>query len=374
MPWAIRCCGGRSRRLDPQLLWLVSSALAGVIAGLAAPSVQEEHPDPPPWDGISRVLGWMYFFCWSVSFWPQIVLNWRRKTTRGLSLDYQVLNWVGFFCYSMFNCALFWSPTVQIEYKARNNGHASAVRFNDVLFALHALLATTITLCQIFVYGRGKERKRLSTAPAPPRRPPRQSDLEEDSQFDSVCVDSSMQQQQQQDEEQDSAMVRRLRRAVVVLLAVLVLAVAVMSVLKGVAAIDIDWLDILYVLTSAKLAITVVKYLPQLHENWRRQSTQGWNIWNVLLDLGGGSLSIGQLVVDCASRNDWSGLTGDPVKFLLGNVSIIFDTIFIVQHYCLYRDTNGDDDSDDDSIHRGLLQDAEDVNWMSGADLYNATE
>ena len=34
---------------------------------------------------------------------------------------------------------------------------------------------------------------------------------------------------------------------------------------------------------------------------------------------------------------DWKGLLGDPVKLFLGNISIIFDTIFMVQHYCLYR-------------------------------------
>ena len=33
----------------------------------------------------------------------------------------------------------------------------------------------------------------------------------------------------------------------------------------------------------------------------------------------------------------WAGITGDPVKFGLGFVSIVFDTIFIIQHYVLYR-------------------------------------
>ena len=32
--------------------------------------------------------------------------------------------------------------------------------------------------------------------------------------------------------------------------------------------------------------------------NWRRQSTIGWNIWNVLLDFMGGSLSVAQLMID----------------------------------------------------------------------------
>jgi hypothetical protein len=33
---------------------------------------------------------------------------------------------------------------------------------------------------------------------------------------------------------------------------------------------------------------------------------------------------------------DWSGITGDPVKFGLGLVSIGYDTIFLLQHFVWY--------------------------------------
>lgn len=33
---------------------------------------------------------------------------------------------------------------------------------------------------------------------------------------------------------------------------------------------------------------------------------------------------------------DWSGLTGNPAKFFLSQISIAFDIVFIVQHYILY--------------------------------------
>lgn len=45
-----------------------------------------------------------------------------------------------------------------------------------------------------------------------------------------------------------------------------------------------------------------------------------------------------QLVLDSSLQSDWSGITGNPVKLLLGNVTIFFDAIFCVQHYVLYRD------------------------------------
>lgn len=47
-------------------------------------------------------------------------------------------------------------------------------------------------------------------------------------------------------------------------------------------------------------------------------------------------LSIAQLVIDCIIQGDWSGLTGNSVKLLLGNVSIVYDIIFFAQHYWLY--------------------------------------
>ena len=28
---------------------------------------------------INQVIGWIYFVAWSVSFYPQVITNWRRK-------------------------------------------------------------------------------------------------------------------------------------------------------------------------------------------------------------------------------------------------------------------------------------------------------
>ena len=57
----------------------------------------------------------------------------------------------------------------------------------------------------------------------------------------------------------------------------------------------------------------------------------------MLLDFAGGWLSLAQLVIDSSLQNDWSGVTGNPVKFGLGNITIVFDIVFILQHYVLYR-------------------------------------
>eukprot|EP01116_Phalansterium_solitarium_P010632 TRINITY_DN2564_c0_g1_i1.p1 TRINITY_DN2564_c0_g1~~TRINITY_DN2564_c0_g1_i1.p1 ORF type:complete len:139 (-),score=3.01 TRINITY_DN2564_c0_g1_i1:161-577(-) len=102
-------------------------------------------------DIISAVIGWVYFAAWTISFWPQIISNYRRKSVVGLSFDYVFLNIIGFTCYSAYNLSLFWNPTIQQQYK-NFYGEANKVQPNDVAFALHAVAASTLTGIQIFIY------------------------------------------------------------------------------------------------------------------------------------------------------------------------------------------------------------------------------
>ena len=99
--------------------------------------------------------------------------------------------------------------------------------------------------------------------------------------------------------------------------------------------------------------------------NFRRKSTVGWSIGNVLLDFTGGTLSILQmflisynygnylsilliylsinifyvsiLMILFIHSDDWKSIFGDPTKFGLGAFSICFDLLFMTQHYILYR-------------------------------------
>lgn len=98
----------------------------------------------------------------------------------------------------------------------------------------------------------------------------------------------------------------------------------------------------IYAISYVKLVITVVKYVPQAWVNYKRKSTRGWSIAQILLDFTGGVLSLVQLFIDSAFQNDWSGITGNPIKFLLSNVTIFFDLIFMVQHYILYRNAENE--------------------------------
>ena len=56
-----------------------------------------------------------------------------------------------------------------------------------------------------------------------------------------------------------------------------------------------------------------------------------------LLDFTGGVGSVAQLCMEAIVLREVQKITGDPVKFGLGFVSIIFDIILMSQHYILYR-------------------------------------
>lgn len=85
---------------------------------LPHPSVNLHQTLRPPHDLMyMQTSGWLYFFTWSLSFYPQFLLNWRKKSVVGLSLDYASLNVMGFMGYSIFNIAFFFDPRVQEQYR-----------------------------------------------------------------------------------------------------------------------------------------------------------------------------------------------------------------------------------------------------------------
>lgn len=251
---------------------------------------------------ISAVCGWVYFLCWSLSFYPQPTLNFRRGTTLGTTVDFPLINTLGFLAYLASNLAFYRSPLVRAQYAARHHGLTPTVQLNDVVFAAHALLMCLVTLSQYVPRAWGFPR----TAGTRPSRAILGLSL--------GCV------------------------AAVAVVVLVVLANPDRDDTTGAAAAaGWNWLDAVYAVSYVKLVVTVVKYTPQVVWNYRNKSTRGWSIEGMVLDFSGGVLSLVQLVIDSYLQGDWSGITGNPVKFGLGNVSMVYDLIFFTQHWVLYR-------------------------------------
>ncbi|GAA5983968.1 hypothetical protein JCM10908_005995 [Rhodotorula pacifica] len=245
------------------------------------------------WAGLSRSLGWTYTIIWSLSFYPQIWINYRRKSTTGLSMDFLCLNPIGFACLTVYSVALYASPTVREQYAQRHDGHYPQVQPNDLAFAGHALVLSLVILSQTLVYKRGNEHQ-----------------------------------------------LSRFHRAVILLI-LSAIAIATLLAWSG----WLIWLDFILLLSIIKLYITAAKMIPQAWYNYQRKSTVGWSVENVIMDMAGGILSLVQLVIDSALDHDWRGITGNPGKLGLSFLALGFDTLFLVQHYILYRGAEEEDES-----------------------------
>ncbi|KAL5364749.1 PQ loop repeat-domain-containing protein [Aspergillus floccosus] len=255
---------------------------------------------------LSRLLGWIYTFCWSASFYPQPISNYRRRSTTGLAIDFPTINVLGFVCYTAYTSAFLWSPVIRSQYAARHPlSPEPTVRFNDFAFAIHAVVLSAIVYSQFWPFIWGFKVSRFQRVSKP---------------------------------------VAGLFWGSILAVAVVSWIVLAKSPNKGYDPFTWAWIDVIYALSYVKLVITVVKYVPQAWVNYKRKSTVGWSIVQILFDLSGGILSLIQLVVDSSMQEDWSGIMGNPVKFLLSNVTIVFDLVFVTQHYILYRDPAEDKD------------------------------
>ena len=106
-----------------------------------------------------------FVVCWGTSFYPQIYMNWRRKSVRGLSMDFVGLNISGFLAYTVlpatqgahagpqvYIVVLMGSSVVREQYAHRYKDHEPLVRVHDLVFTLHSLFLASITLVQAYIY------------------------------------------------------------------------------------------------------------------------------------------------------------------------------------------------------------------------------
>lgn len=98
----------------------------------------------------------------------------------------------------------------------------------------------------------------------------------------------------------------------------------VITILSAVGILH--WLDFLNTCSYIKLAITLIKYVPQAVLNYRRKSTVGWSIGNILLDFTGGMLSMLQMMLN--SYNYSNDNNNNYFKVLIKKILLINDEIF----------------------------------------------
>lgn len=120
---------------------------------------------------VSQLFGWVYTILWSLSFYPQPILNYRRRSTAGTTIDFPAINILGFLAYFISNTAFLFSPRIRAEYAARNHGLTPTVQYNDLAFAAHAVVMATITVSQFIPALWGLDKREKSDPGSRPSKP-----------------------------------------------------------------------------------------------------------------------------------------------------------------------------------------------------------
>ncbi|KAI9127660.1 hypothetical protein K1719_000653 [Acacia pycnantha] len=231
-----------------------------------------------------EAVGWLVFTLWSISFYPQVILNYRRKSVVGLNFDFEVLNLTKHTCYLIYNASLYFSSTVQKQYKDKyGQNEMIPVAANDVAFSSHAVLLTAFTIFQIAIYDRGNQK--VSKI---------------------AC-------------------------------GILFVAWPLAAICFFIALSNHHWLWLLSILSGIQVFMTVIKYLPQAVMNFRRKSTEGWSIGNILLDFSGSIGNYSQMVIQSKDQGSWANFSGNIGKLMISLVSVFYNILFMIQHYVLYR-------------------------------------
>ncbi|XP_021669051.2 cystinosin homolog isoform X2 [Hevea brasiliensis] len=200
-----------------------------------------------------ELLGWIAFVSWSISFYPQAILNFRRKSVVGLNFDFVILNLTKHSSYLVYNASLYFSSAIQKQYfnkyGQKQRGHQ---KVSKIAIAIVFIVWVAAAVCFFVALHRH------------------------------------------------------------------------------------SWLWLISVFNSIQVCMTVIKYIPQAAMNFMRKSTDGFSIGNILLDFLGGVTNYAQMTAQSIDQHSWVNFYGNIGKTMLSLVSILFDLLFMFQHYILY--------------------------------------
>ncbi|KAF7819477.1 cystinosin-like protein [Senna tora] len=241
-----------------------------------------------PLQVLYEAVGWLGFISWALAGYPQIILNFRRKSVVGLNFDFELLNLTKHSSYLIYNASLYFSSAIQKQYLQKYGFEQMIpVAANDVAFSTHAFILTLIVLCQIASYERGTQR------------------------FSKYAVG---------------------------IVCVVWFCVAVCFFI---ALPNHSWLWVISIFNSIQVCMTFIKYFPQALMNFMRKSTDGFSIGAILLDFSGGVFNYSQMAVQSIDQGSWVNFSGNIGKVLISLVSIFYDSVFMLQHYVLYCGKKG---------------------------------
>lgn len=252
------------------------------------------------------LLGFIYVWAWSVSMYPPILTNWRQKSSTAVSRDFIMLNTTGYL-YLLISLTLqlyLWIPTPE---PAATDGPKPAdtrpkVTQFDFWYCLHGFVMNIVLVTQV-IYGR-----KLWN-------------------FESDNHQNRM-----------KPYYHKILVISLVLFVILTLRFTFQTSFYGWD--NLGTLSYCNSLFALKIAMSLVKNIPQAFHNYERKSLKGFAIQSVLLDVTGGAASLLQLVLQISGEQafDASTLAANFGKIGLALVTLLFNFIYISQ-WLIYRDS-----------------------------------
>jgi len=231
---------------------------------------------------LSDIVGWMYVFTWGSFAYPQIYHTWKIKNFEGLKLDYAFLNLSGFIFYAIAYTIPYF------HHLPHHNYGFGTIRIQDLVFAYNGIFVNTVLNIQALIYFRGKNK--LSNS------------------------------------------------AIVLTIFCWISAVSFFFATEVYNWIEItENVNVLEFCGYLKITFSLVKYIPLLYWNWKRKTTQGISAFAFVINMIGASFSLLQLFIDYI---DGTTETVNKIKLILGTAVILYDLLFLFQHYVLYGSRN----------------------------------
>lgn len=180
----------------------------------------------------------------------------------GLSADFTWINPLGFLALTIWSFGVYFSPLAREQYRQRHEGHNPQVSKSDLAFALHGFILSSFQFVQVYYYTyyyrRSKRTPIFSTS---------QSAEEEDPLLP---------------EREDPDLAITSQPTTPSLIFKFLIALAWVAAIGGGAFAKIgnfSFLDWLYLISSIKLTISIIKFVPQVLLNWRLKSSEGFSVY-----------------------------------------------------------------------------------------------
>jgi hypothetical protein len=178
----------------------------------------------------------------------------------GLSADFTWINPLGFLALTIWSFGIYFSPIAREEYRLRHEGNNPQVSKSDLAFALHGFILSSAQFIMVYYYTYFYRRTKT------PIFSINQSSGEEDPLLP---------------EREDPDLAITSQPTTPSLIFKFLIALAWVAAIGGGAFAKIGnftFLDWLYLISTIKLIISIIKFIPQVLLNWRLKSSEGFSV------------------------------------------------------------------------------------------------